>query len=394
MHPAAKSVAVLLGAFAILCVGFYLGKGAAPAPESALVPRNGATVAVHAANAPHEVAEPSKHAPPDPGHADHDHRHPPPEIPRNEAPSGVDPEHVADPRDVRDFPGLLAGLRAAVAEGDPNQITAYQNAILAFTRGDEGRALEVIEAFRKEEHASVLDVLASAIASDPSFAANPRIAEAFLGIAEKSDENAARRQSAFYFLAQTRHMPPALEDRVASFARSESDPALKSGAIQAMSQFARTDEARTPVVNGQLLDVARGAEDPLIRSGALGAVQSRASDEATIAAVAGFLHSDRDGEVRRAAAESLGGVPAPIRVAALTELEKSYRVESAVDVKRTILMSIVRAGRMDAGATLERLIAIDPQLTRDVQDYLDILKSGETDVARIMDEKAKREAGR
>jgi len=391
-RPAARIVVALLGGFALLCVGFFLGKGSGPVPVRNAPPSRspGATVRPEPLRNAPAPSESAAHGNPHEGHEEHHHF--PPEIPRNEA-SGSDSVRPSGLENLRDLAGLLLGLRTAVAEGDPTLMTQYQQAILQFTRGDEGKALEVIEAFRKEESSSVLDILASAIASDPSFASNPRIQEAFLAIAEKGDENAARRQSAFYFLGQAHQVPPGLQDRIAAFARAESDPALQSGAIQALAQFARTDEARTVTVNTQLTDLARGCTEPMIRANAISAIQSRACDEAALATVAEFLRADRDGEVRRAAAEVLGGAPVQNRFVALAELEKAWRAEPEADVKRAILISIVRAGRADAAASLERLPP-DPALARDVQDYLQILNAGETDTARIFEEKARREAQR
>lgn len=391
-RPAAKIVLALLGGFALLCVGFYLGKGAPPEPaRNAPAPRNAGTTLVRepARNAP--AIPPVEH--PD-DHSTHgeEHHHFPPEIPRNEV--GDVGRHLPALDNPRDLNALLAGLKAAAAEGDPALMTQFQNAILQFTRGDEGKALEVVAAFRGEEASSVLDILASALASDPAFAANPRIQEAFLDIAERGDDLAVRRQSALYFLSQTWRMPPGLQDRIATLARMESDPSLQSGAVQALAQFARTDEARRAVVNGQLLDVARGSTEAMIRANAISALAPRACDDSSLAHVAEFLRSDRDSEVRRAAAEALGGAAVEARFVALAELEKAYRAEPGDDVKRTILMSIVRAGRGDAAAALERISSADPALARDALDYLEILRSGETDTDRIFEEKARRETGR
>ncbi len=396
-NPAARLVAGLLGAFALLVAGFYLGRGTQPQAARNTAPAPARNGPVEVNRTPAVKQSPPTPAPADPhaghAHADGEHHHFPPEIPRNEAapPAG---SPLADPSRTRDLPGLLAGLRHAVAEADPNLMTAYQNAILTFMRGDEARALQVIEAFRNEESATVLDVLASAIASDPSFASNPRLAEQFLSLAESANENEARRQTALFFLSQTHAMPPLLQDRVAALARVEADPVVQSAAVQALAHFAGTDESRTATVNVQLVDIARSATDPMIRSGALAGVFSRAADENLIATVGEFLRADRDAEVRRSAAESLGGVPAPNRFVALAELEKAYRSEGAEEVRRTILISVLRAGRGDAAATLERLLPADAGLAPDVRDYLEILKTGETDINRIFEEKTRRDLAR
>lgn len=393
-NPTARFIALLLGGFALLCAGFYLGRGTAPVAE----PAGGVPANTTAAEAPHNAGPahaeaPAHHAPPVDLHAGHSeddgHHHFPPEIPAE----GIVPGS-SDPRQARDLPGLLSALRAAVAEGDPHAMTECQNAVLEWLRSDEARALETIQAFRKEDAPSVLDILASAIAADPVLAANVRVAEAFLTIAESRDGAPAQRQSALYFLSQAGVLSPALQDRIAAYARVEGDPALQSGAVAALAQVARLDEARAPSVNAQLLDVARSAADGMVRSNALGALTGRVTEDATLTQVAEFLRSDRDSEVRRAAAESLGGVPAERRGPALAALEAAFRSESATEVRRTILISIVRAGRADAAATLERIAGIDPSLARDAQDYLEILATGETDPNRVFEAKSRREAGR
>ncbi|MBI3098022.1 MAG: hypothetical protein HYY93_07235 [Planctomycetes bacterium] len=293
----------------------------------------------------------------------------------------------------KEVAGLIDSLRDACFRGDPEAMTKAQRNLSAFMDGDRARALELIDAFRQEPDASAQECIIGAIASDQRLVGDPAIVSAFLDLAEHGDDS-TRRRVALLFLANNPDPSGELSDRLRRLARSDSDPGVQVSALHALSMFAEVRPSLSAQVNRDLLDVATAATDPMVRTNALSVFRGRDADASQIESLGGRFLRDPEGAVRLSAAEALGQVRPEARGAALNQLGTAFGQEGATEVRRVILMSIVRAGRADARATLERLLPTAGAMTEDVRDYLEILGTGETNPDAVIQAKAVRDAAR
>ncbi|MBI3272343.1 MAG: hypothetical protein HYZ53_25350 [Planctomycetes bacterium] len=303
------------------------------------------------------------------------------------------PSFVIDPAIAGDIKAILKALRGASESADPGNLNYAQDLVRKYVTGDVAKAREVVELLRTEKDLQVLDLLVGALSQDPQIANDPGIVDSFLALAERGDDPNLRRE-ALLFLSSVSQASSDFVERLARVGKGDADSGVQAGAIQALAQYASTHPDQAAALGHEILDVAQSARDPMVRATAVASIPAANLGDDTLRILGGLVRQDADGTVRIAAAEVLGGVKASARAPVLGFLESAFRQEGEEAVRRSLLYNIVRAGRSDAASALERIAGVDPHLAPDVQDYLEILRSGETDPARIFQEKSERDAAR
>lgn len=293
----------------------------------------------------------------------------------------------------KELAGLIDRLRQACFRGDPEAMTRAQRDMMGYANGDPARALELLEAFRREPDPSAQECIVGAITSDQRLVAEASVVSAFLQIAE-TDTDSTRRRVALLFLANNPDPSSDLQERLRRLARADTDPGVQVSALHALSMFAEVKPSLALQVNRDLLDIAGAARDPMVRTNALSVFRGHDADTSQIESLGTYLMRDTEGSVRLSAAEALGQVKPEAREAALSQLGTAFSQEDAAEVRRVILMSIVRAGRADARAALERLLPSARASTDDIRDYIEILGTGETNPEAVIQAKAMRDAAR
>jgi hypothetical protein len=131
-----------------------------------------------------------------------------------------------------------------------------------------------------------------------------------------------------------------------------------------------------------------------MRASFLASVPLRFASGAAVADVQSAMRSDPAPAVREAAAHSLGDVPAGERAGTIAAIEQAFRVEEDAGTRRAMLISLVRIAGPGAREPIARLHPIAGETQIDCDDYLAILRSGETQADRIFEQKIAREIAR
>lgn len=298
------------------------------------------------------------------------------------------PDDVQGP--LRD---LLTALHDAVKNSDPEAMTNAQRNLCDWVGPDASRALEVLEWFKREEDPSSLNLIMSALTMDPRVANEPRVVGAFLDVARR-DASVSRRMEALQFIGQGAKRSPEVERDLLALARGDADPQIRVAAVVALRQQIDIDPSVAERYNPEFLLVAGHATDPGVRQQALQAVRMRQAADDQVRNVAAFLRQDEDVSVRITAAEQLGEARAQHRTTAMSALAEGFRTDATEDVRRACVLALVRSGRGEAVATLRGLRDVDPRMTQDIDDYVQILEKGEVDLDWIFDEKGRLERAR
>lgn len=289
----------------------------------------------------------------------------------------------------------LERLREAARGEEPDRPSAL-NALQEFVVSalGEGRLspAELIEMFRSETDAAVLDVLQGSLALQPEAVEAPGVKEAFLEIA-RAEGLAARRQAAIAFLGTAWDRDGRVLDALVGLARAGETGEIRLCALGALASYAVKNAERSADVNAALLDVAARPAPDEIRQQAVASLDIRSAGEAAVRRLTGFL-ADASPEVRGAAADKLGQAPPECRAEALAALEAALNREGDPILRRSLLDNLVRCGRGDAAGALERLVARSPDLKADAEEYLAVVRAGHADWEEILDQKGRLEARR
>lgn len=261
----------------------------------------------------------------------------------------------------------------------------------------EGRITpaDLLELFRKEQDGAMLDVLQGVLANCPEAADVPGLRAAFEKIA-RDDSLLERRQAAIAYLGSVWDRDGSVRETLLSLARSDGSLSIRLTALGTLSAYSAKNGDQAGAVNAGLLELARTpAHGDEVRTQAISVVEARMADEATVRRLSDFL-GDSSGSVRLAAAERLAEGPPAFRVPTVAALEGAIARERDLSTKSVLLATLVKAGRTEAVAALERSARRDPDVRADAQDYLAILRAGFVDWTDIQFEKSKREtaAGR
>jgi hypothetical protein len=203
-----------------------------------------------------------------------------------------------------------------------------------------------------------------------------------------------RRAAALRALADIPNETPERVNEIASIGRRDRERGVREVAAIALADLADRSpgDVAATAASAAVANLA-DETDPAIRAALLGAIRDT-RDAAVANTLIGALCGETDSMARDAAAEALGDVAVAHRARTIDALAARFVAEPDEDVRRTILASIVRAGRANSATTLEALRPNAGSLALDVDDYLVALRSGEDDPEKLAALKAAREAAR
>lgn len=350
-NAAALACVAVLAAGAVAWLGFgreAAGSRVAPGAAERATPRSAAPVGPPAAPPPAPVA----------GRAP---------VSSQALPSGDGP--VSPPVDMRRAreEELRAGLAA-----DPDQLA------------------RLLERFRTAEDPLDIASLGDVLASDGRACASPEAIAAMLAIAEDPAAGAPRREHALLFLMHATKLDPAQAERLRAIAASD-DPVLRRGALAALASIVNaTPDCRAAALPA-LLAALPSEPEAEVRAGFMATVTIEDSVAAANEVMAGALEDESSAIVRAAAAHALGSAAGPARESAVRALGARFERETDLAARRAILASLVRLEGGNARATLVALLPRAGSAAADVEDYLAIIASGETQADRIYRLKFQRE---
>lgn len=247
----------------------------------------------------------------------------------------------------------------------------------------------IVELFRNETDAAVLDVLQGVLALHPELADGPGILEAFLHFAT-ADSSRERRLAAIAFLGNAWDKDGRVRQILLGMGGGDPDPSIRMTSLATLQAYAQKNGEQAAAVNGGLLALARRDQDGEIRAQALQALTPEAAGEDAVRHLGAFV-ADPAACVRLAAADKLAQVPATQRFLALSLVEQALSRETETANKQLLLVGLVRLG---GSVDVLRRASADPDLRADAEEYLAILQVGGLEWETVAAEKAKREAAR
>jgi hypothetical protein len=289
---------------------------------------------------------------------------------------------------------LLSGLRAADESNDEDTRRRLHDELVAFASENPARAaVELVAALRAAKDESETDTILGILTNEVEIASRPEVAAAFADIA-LNDTQAFRRSAAVRGLGE---IPGADESRlsmIAKVARADRDEDVRQSAAFALGEVSEKSPGRlAAAASRELVSSLSSEPSGSVRTGLIYSVRDT-RDPAVVTGLMSTLSADGEIAARQAAADVLGDVAAAHRVRAVETLASRFDVESDRDMRLTILTSIIRAGRENAVKALEALKPRAGELAADVDDYLEGLKSGETDMDKLFSMKQEREQAR
>ena len=277
---------------------------------------------------------------------------------------------------------MVDRLREAVRGNKVGTMNDLQSLINQYVAGDPEHAREILELFRKETDASVLEILTGALQGDPQIAGDPAMVQNILAMA-REDENPDRRAQALAFLGNAQEVTPQLVGDVVALARASTDPRVKTQGLSTLAQFMQGHPELGPQINDTFLEVARSDADPVVRRTAMESLDLNRAGPQAADAVAQLLRSDPSPDLRSMAALKLADGPPQQRCAAMAQMEEVFVKDQDPQLRAALIENVVRAGRRDALASLKRMDAADPTRHQQIQDYVEILGAGFVDMSDI-----------
>ncbi len=315
------------------------------------------------------------------------------------APNGACCAHVPEGYETKREPtatertaaeGKLASL--AGAPDRVKRLNELQETLAQQLADGTATAAQVIELMKSERDPSVLEVYVAALQQNPNQANAPETIRTFRDLAEASPVPELRR-AALQFLGGAWDRDGQVRATVLRLAREETDGAVRHSALACLKEYSVKNQDAATAVNAELIALARGTHADEFRAQAVLSIAPREADEAAAREIAGFLQ-DRSLDVRMSAADAMGDLRADHRAFAVAQLDAAIAREPDAGVRAAMLLNLVKAGRADAVAALDRIAERDAVLKQDAADYAQILRRGESDLARVMDEKARLESSR
>jgi hypothetical protein len=199
----------------------------------------------------------------------------------------------------------------------------------------------------------------------------------------------ARRIAALRLLMQLGDVDATSIEVVLGAARADPESDVRIAAIAALSSWMQKQPAHTEPLTQALVELARTESHDDVRGHAIQGIALLESPKNVVEPMAEFARSDRHAQNRALALMALGG-SGP---AALPHLEAAIAGESVADNRRAALIHVLRAGRDDAPAALERIAVRHADLASDAREYLEILKT-ERDPTKVYAIKSQRDEAR
>jgi len=257
---------------------------------------------------------------------------------------------------ARDRHGAVVALIAALKTSDED--------------GEAGVVLDLLTSERGLPHGEVLAALSDMAAHD---------------------DIVFHRQAAIHGLGELAGGDADRVAQVAALGRSDREGEVRETAAVTLGELG--DRSPGPVAQAaahELVQSLASERDPRVRSCLVYAFRDT-RDDATAGALFSALRDD-DAGVRLAAADVLGDVAAAHRDQAVKDLAARFAQETDPQLRRTIVTAIVRAGRIGAISTLEKLQGGDLQPF--IDDFLAGLRSGEDNMEKLYAIRFSREQAR
>ena len=284
----------------------------------------------------------------------------------------------------------IQNLRADLRQnstGPVERLNELQALLKASLKNNTLTPTGVIMMFKEETDASILDVLQGVLAANPDYANAAGVTEAFVAIAQ-ADPNPSRRQTAIAYLGTAWDKDGKVKDVLLGIVRDDQDMGARMSALGTIKAYTAKNWTKADAVSNQLLQIAQTAKDSDVRAEAVNSLDIHLGGEKAAAPLLSFL-ADTQSMVRLAAAEKLGDAAPTARPAVVNALEQAVARETESHVREIMLTNLVKAGRGDAEAALDRMIKSNTAIKADAQDYLTILRGGYvdwTDISRMKGE--------
>jgi hypothetical protein len=216
-----------------------------------------------------------------------------------------------------------------------------------------------------------------------------------LGLLEKGESPVVLEQ-VVATLGALPDVTPAELGRVAEVSRKGADERTQISAIHVMQKWLARESLRTNTAR-ELIQTAQGRHTPMVRGLAVQALalQPNAVWPADVVVSLGKLvQDDPTAQNRAIAALALGQVRGELAGVALKSMVTAYARESDVTTRRSMLLNLVEAAGGDAAKVLARLPESSALVRQDIQDYQEILRTGETRIGEIWNKKLARDIER
>lgn len=174
---------------------------------------------------------------------------------------------------------------------------------------------------------------------------------------------------------------------VGQVAREDAVDHLRRSAASTLAAWMQERSASRDQLSAQLIQVFYASQDNELRGDAIRSLISNHPElsPSLQKAVADFLATSPTPGNRLLVAAAMGAENPETKTFALEQLRTAYTEESNIDIRRNILLEIVRFGGANAGEWMQQLPSDSPLLAQDMKDYQQILQTGETDLARIQE---------
>lgn len=326
--------------------------------------------------------------------------------PRTTTDAGSEPTHKTEspkqtPKTVHQTPRTQTN-KSAVTEkplaqrlqqiqSDRESMGAVHESIVADLASGKLTLREVIDAVQRETDFATLDMLIGIVREDPNARTDPAMLNLFLNML-RNDKSPERRQASIMFLSYVNDTTGQAKAALMQAAMDPSSPDLQTAAIGAFKEYVAYNPMSAAEVSAQLLMIAKSSTNEGAVVQAIDAVEAR--DETTLREIAAICKSTTGTDVRLVCGAKLQDVKPEHRLLAIDALSEAFVRETSETGRRDLLTMLVKAGRRDSLDTLERLKQTDPRMAEHINDYLTILRSGELDWDRIMQEKTRLEEQR
>jgi HEAT repeat protein len=247
---------------------------------------------------------------------------------------------------------------------------------------------ELRAAFAAERDPQVLEVLGAALAGRASRDQEIALIEPVLDRA-RTDSNPALRAGALRGLRGTGSVEIMAKTGGGSYESFVRDPSpeVRAAAVDNLIQEnAEVYFGHDGAVSEAAVKAAAACSDPALAAKLLSTMSMEKAGPEAVRTLIEKLGSE-SAELRAAAARALGGSSAEQASAATRALLERYRVETDHGVRAAILEGVVHLGLGGARATLESLRGVDPALAKEIDAWLKVLAMGLQEWTIILREK-------
>ncbi|WP_224372377.1 HEAT repeat domain-containing protein [Hyalangium versicolor] len=289
----------------------------------------------------------------------------------------------------------LEGLMDQIRHGLHSKSEAYKRYLRALLRESAVNlpASELQAAFAREYDPDMAEHLAAALVARTERGLEP---EAMQAVAQRAleDRDPAIRAATVRALRRT----GALERTGDMYERLMRDPSpevRQEAAANLVEDNLEVYGGRDAHATDTAVSAAAAAaaSDPKVTARILGNIMTGEVSTESVSTLQGLLRSD-SAEVRAAATQALGGVPAEQMASARESLLGMYRQEKTPAVRKAILESVARLGFASAVPELQRLRGVDPSLAPEIDAWTRVLNMNLQEWSLILREKQRLQQAR